>query len=137
MFGFARKFKVDYQVIPWASVDEQYTAAFAAGSPPDVFYLPDEWYPKYVNQGQIADINEIILGKKWAFGLILEDSAVKIRLKPEKIDELKWNFPQHIKEIDGDIKPNCDGGGESTVGIVVWEGSSGAVGWGRAFILLT
>lgn len=48
----------------------------------------------------LADINEIILGKKWAFGLILEDSAVKIRLKPEKIEELKWDFPQHIKEID-------------------------------------
>ena len=53
---------VEHQVIPWASVDEQYTAAFAAGSPPDVFYLPDEWYPKYVNQGQIADINEHISG---------------------------------------------------------------------------
>ncbi|MBV7327167.1 extracellular solute-binding protein [Chloroflexi bacterium TSY] len=54
---------VEHQVIPWASVDEQYTAAFAAGSPPDVFYLPDEWYPKYVNQGQIADINDHI--KDW------------------------------------------------------------------------
>lgn len=51
---------VEHQVIPWASVDEQYTAAFAAGEPPDVFYLPDEWYPKYVNQGQIADITDFI-----------------------------------------------------------------------------
>lgn len=51
---------VDHQVIPWASVDEQFTAAFAGGSPPDVFYLPDEWYPKYVNQGQIADITSTI-----------------------------------------------------------------------------
>ena len=55
---------VDHQVIPWDSVDEQYTAAFAAGSPPDVFYLPDEWYPKYVNQGQIADIDDFISGWK-------------------------------------------------------------------------
>ncbi len=51
---------IDHQVIPWGSVDEQFTAAFAGGSPPDIFYLPDEWYPKYVNQGQIADISDNI-----------------------------------------------------------------------------
>jgi ABC-type glycerol-3-phosphate transport system substrate-binding protein len=51
---------VEHQVIPWASVDEQFTAAFAGGDPPDVFYLPDEWYPKYVNQNQIADLTELI-----------------------------------------------------------------------------
>ena len=49
---------VDHQVIPWGNVDEQFTAAFAGGSPPDVFYLPDEWYPKYVNQGQILDLTD-------------------------------------------------------------------------------
>ena len=52
--------KIDHQVIPWGSVDEQFTAAFAGGSPPDIFYLPDEWYPKYVNQEQIADISDKI-----------------------------------------------------------------------------
>lgn len=51
---------VEHQVVPWGSVDEQFTAAFAGGSPPDVFYLPDEWYPKYVNQEQIADITDKI-----------------------------------------------------------------------------
>lgn len=52
---------VDHQVIPWGSVDEQFTAAFAGGKPPDVFYLPDEWYPKYVNQGQILDLTDRIV----------------------------------------------------------------------------
>src|SRR5690606_14954596 len=28
---------VEHQVVPWASVDEQFTAAFAGGSPPDIF----------------------------------------------------------------------------------------------------
>lgn len=55
---------VDHQVIPWGSVDEQFTAAFAGGSPPDIFYLPDEWYPKYVNQKQIADISDQIASWK-------------------------------------------------------------------------
>jgi ABC-type glycerol-3-phosphate transport system substrate-binding protein len=53
---------VDHQVIPWGSVDEQFTAAFAGGSPPDLFYLPDEWYPKYVSQDQIADLTDTIGG---------------------------------------------------------------------------
>lgn len=51
---------VEHQVIPWGSVDEQFTAAFAGGSPPDIFYLPDEWYPKYVSQDQIADLTDHI-----------------------------------------------------------------------------
>lgn len=51
---------VEHQVVPWGSVDEQFTAAFAGGSPPDIFYLPDEWYPKYVNQDQISDLTTLI-----------------------------------------------------------------------------
>ena len=51
---------VDHQVVPWGNVTEQFTAAFAGGSPPDIFYLPDEWYPKYVSDGQIADLTDKI-----------------------------------------------------------------------------
>ena len=46
------------------------------------------------------DIGEIILGKKWAFGLLIGDNAYKIRLKPEKIDTIPWNFPDEIKRLD-------------------------------------
>lgn len=46
------------------------------------------------------DIHEILLGKQWAFGLLFEDETIKIRLKPEAIERLKWNFPQLIKELD-------------------------------------
>ncbi|MEZ4621632.1 MAG: extracellular solute-binding protein [Caldilineaceae bacterium] len=55
---------VDHQVVPWGNVTEQFTAAFAGGSPPDVFYLPDEWYPKYVSDEQIADLTDKISGWK-------------------------------------------------------------------------
>lgn len=48
----------------------------------------------------VFDINEIILGKKWAFGLIFKDEAFNIRLKPEAIDNLKWGFPWEVKELD-------------------------------------
>lgn len=47
-----------------------------------------------------ADVNEIILGKQWAFGLLLGEEAYKIRLKPECIDLIDWKFPKAIKELD-------------------------------------
>jgi uncharacterized protein (DUF1015 family) len=48
----------------------------------------------------VYDINEIILGKKWAFGLVLKDKTFKIRLKPEVFDQMHWNFPLEIKMLD-------------------------------------
>jgi len=47
-----------------------------------------------------SDINEIILGKQWAFGLILKDSCYKVRLKPEVFDQMKWHFPEVVKHLD-------------------------------------
>ncbi len=46
------------------------------------------------------DISEIILGKKWAFGLLFGDEAIKVRLKPEVHRELSWQFPDVIKDLD-------------------------------------
>lgn len=46
------------------------------------------------------DITEIIQGKKWAFGLLFGDQAHKVRLKPEALDLMDWNFPSVIKELD-------------------------------------
>ena len=45
-------------------------------------------------------VHEIILGKKWAFGLLFKDSTYKIRLKPEVHHELDWPFPQEVKDLD-------------------------------------
>lgn len=49
---------------------------------------------------EAADVNEVILGKQWAFGLLIGDEAFKIRLKPEMINTMDWDFPQAIKELD-------------------------------------
>lgn len=46
------------------------------------------------------EINEIILGKKWAFGLIFRESSYKLRLKPEVWEQMEWEFPKEIKELD-------------------------------------
>jgi uncharacterized protein (DUF1015 family) len=45
-------------------------------------------------------VNEIIHGKKWAFGILFKETAYKVKLKPEAIHKLKWNFPNEIKELD-------------------------------------
>lgn len=45
-------------------------------------------------------VNEIIHGKKWAFGILFKETAYKVKLKPEAIHKLKWHFPDEIKELD-------------------------------------
>ena len=47
-----------------------------------------------------SQIHEFILGKQWTFGLIFEQDAYAVRLKPEAISDLKWNFPEEIKRLD-------------------------------------
>lgn len=47
-----------------------------------------------------TNIHEIILGKKWAFGLLVKDKAYKVRLNPDLIDTISWNFPKAINELD-------------------------------------
>lgn len=47
-----------------------------------------------------ADLNQIILGKKNAFGLIIGNEAYKIRLKEGKSEEIPWDIPNVVKEID-------------------------------------
>jgi len=46
------------------------------------------------------DIPEIIHGKEWAFGLILQERAFKLRLKPEVLDQMDWKFPLEVRNLD-------------------------------------
>jgi uncharacterized protein (DUF1015 family) len=45
-------------------------------------------------------VNEIIIGKKWAFGVLFKDRSFKIRLKPDALTKMTWNFPEEIKALD-------------------------------------
>lgn len=47
-----------------------------------------------------ATVNEIILGKKWAFGILFKDSTYKVRLKPEVFHTMTWHFPEVVKALD-------------------------------------
>lgn len=43
---------------------------------------------------------EVIAGKPWAFGLMFQQTAYKIRLKPEALSSMRWPFPEVIKKLD-------------------------------------
>jgi uncharacterized protein (DUF1015 family) len=45
-------------------------------------------------------MNEIIAVKKWTFGLIFQEDAFQVSLKPEVHHTLEWNFPEEIKRLD-------------------------------------
>lgn len=60
--------------------------------------LANDFEIKFIDNAD--SLNEIIMGKKWAFGIVLKNRALKVRLKPEAILQMTWNFPQEIKNLD-------------------------------------
>ncbi len=46
------------------------------------------------------ELNEVISGKQWAFGLYIDGQAFKIRLKPEAHRLLGWDVPAPVKNLD-------------------------------------
>jgi uncharacterized protein (DUF1015 family) len=46
------------------------------------------------------DINEVILGKTWTFGILFKENAYTVQLRPEVFPTMKWNFPEEIKKLD-------------------------------------
>lgn len=45
-------------------------------------------------------LNEIIVGKQWAFGLMFRENNYKVRLKPEAFGKMAWRFPDAVKQLD-------------------------------------
>jgi uncharacterized protein (DUF1015 family) len=60
--------------------------------------LKDSFFVKKLNDAE--EISELILQKQWAFGLIFKSNAYKIRLLPEKIQELESDIPDVLKSVD-------------------------------------
>ncbi len=50
--------KVEHTITTWETWDETYTAGFASGNPPDVSYMPDQFYFKFADNGQLADLSK-------------------------------------------------------------------------------
>jgi len=47
-----------------------------------------------------CSLDEIIVGKPHAFGLLFRDSAYQVRLRPEVLATMTWPFPDPIKTLD-------------------------------------
>lgn len=47
-----------------------------------------------------CDIDAVILGRKWTFGVLFKENAYRIRLKPEVFASMRWNLPAQIKNLD-------------------------------------
>lgn len=45
-------------------------------------------------------MNEIIAGKIWTFGVIFQENAFQVSLKPDVFHTMQWNFPEEIKRLD-------------------------------------
>jgi uncharacterized protein (DUF1015 family) len=48
----------------------------------------------------VEEIEELILQKQWAFGLVFSENAYKIRLIPEKIIDMDLDLPSVVKNLD-------------------------------------
>ncbi len=46
------------------------------------------------------ELNEVIAGKPWAFGMYLDGQAFKLRLKPEVHAQIDWDTTPEVKELD-------------------------------------
>ena len=45
----------------------------------------------------------MILGKKWAFGILIGDNAYKIRLKEEVLDQMPDQLPMAVRFLDNTV----------------------------------
>jgi uncharacterized protein (DUF1015 family) len=55
----------------------------------------------HVTEAEPADtLNEIIVGKRWTFGLLFRDRAFKATLKNEAFRKLPWHFPDEVLKLD-------------------------------------
>jgi uncharacterized protein (DUF1015 family) len=60
--------------------------------------LQDFFIVKKLND--VEEISELILQKKWAFGLVFPENAYKISLRPEMIEKMDLNVPEVLKQVD-------------------------------------
>jgi multiple sugar transport system substrate-binding protein len=63
---------------PWEGWDERYGSAFAGGNPPDVSYMPDEFYPRFAEAGQLAALEGVA---------------------PEAVAEMQGDYPENFWQL--------------------------------------
>jgi len=51
----------------------------------------------------VYELNEVILGKQWAFGILIGDLAYKIRLKEGMIDQMPDHLSASVRQLDNTV----------------------------------
>ena len=71
---------VSVQVVhhAWANWDERYTSAFIGATPPDVSYMPDEFWVRYAASGHLARLDELF---------------------PEEIEAMEAEYPPNLWQL--------------------------------------
>ncbi|WP_207430360.1 DUF1015 domain-containing protein [Sabulibacter ruber] len=67
---------------------------------PEVFLEKMQEYFTLKPIEEAYELNDVIVGKQWAFGVYLNGEAYKARLKPEVHMRLAWDIPQEVKDLD-------------------------------------
>lgn len=58
---------------------------------------------EYFNIKEVDDpdnLNDVIAGRQWTYGLLLPAGSYRISLKPEVFPTLMWRFPEIVKRLD-------------------------------------
>jgi ABC-type glycerol-3-phosphate transport system substrate-binding protein len=80
--------KVEFQEVPWSGYNEKFSAAFAAGQPPDVSYQTES-FPTFVKAGNILPLDELIAESGFDLKVMLE-RAIEIVTYDGKIYAMPW-----------------------------------------------
>ena len=94
MMYFTNALSRDLKILP------THRLFFDLGMKEDDILQKTEKYFTIKKLNDVEEIGELILQKKWAFGLVFKDSAYKIRLIPEKIESFGFDLPEVAKEVD-------------------------------------
>jgi uncharacterized protein (DUF1015 family) len=68
--------------------------------PKDEFLAKLEAYFVVTPKEDPFELNEVIAGKQWAFGLYIDGQAFKLRLKPEVHGLIDWETTPEVKALD-------------------------------------
>jgi ABC-type glycerol-3-phosphate transport system substrate-binding protein len=51
--------RLEAVVHPWQGWDERYATAYTGGMPPDIAYMPDEFWPRFAAAGKLVALDEM------------------------------------------------------------------------------
>ena len=70
--------RLEAVVHPWQGWDERYAIAYTGGMPPDVAYMPDEFWPRFAAAGKLAALDELF---------------------PEQIEAMSRQYPDNLWQL--------------------------------------